>query len=247
MSLFPAQMRDHRYTGDDMLHGVIVERRQFLRISLSALAALTVNLWQPASAQQASKAQPALSWDDLIKRAIPSAERLTESLSPDEEAYLIKLSNLIQRRRNTPKAFFDLAQPVATHESLQRFPLLVLQFRLAPGAAIPYHDHREYNGVLTVTEGTMRIRSFKILDADPQPPLARTFQVRETSDVMLTKGAQSTLSRTRDNIHDLRAGPEGARFIDFFTLFDRDAHSVYLNVAEEPIDSADRIFEASWA
>lgn len=247
MSLFPAQMHDDSCAGDELLRGVIIERRQFLRISLGALAALTINIGQPASARQASKAQTLLSWDDLIERAIPLAERLTESLSPNEEAYLIKLSGLIQRRGAVPKAYFNLAQPVATHESLRRFPLLVLQFRLAPGAAIPYHDHRDYNGVLTIVEGAMRIRSFEILGAGPRPPRGRTFQIRETDNVMLTKGAQSTLSRTRDNIHDLRAGPEGARFIDFFTFFHQGAHSVYLNVAEQPSDSAKRIFHASWA
>ncbi len=81
---------------------------------------------------------------------------------------MIKLSSLIRRRQAVPKAFFNLAQPVAAHESLRRFPLLVLQFRLAPGAAIPYHDHRDYNGVLTVTEGALRIRSFEILGSDPR-------------------------------------------------------------------------------
>lgn len=247
MSLFPVQMRDDRCVGDDSLNGVIIERRQFLRISLGTLAALAVNLWHPASARQGSKPQSSLSWDDLIERAIPLAERLIQSLSPDEEAYLIKISGLIHRRRTVPKAFFNLAQPVAIHESLRHLPLVVLQFRLAPGAAIPYHDHRDYNGVLTVTEGAMRIRSFEILGSAPRPPRERTFQIRETDDVMLTKGAQSTLSRTRDNIHDLRAGPEGAHFIDFFTFFHQGAHSAYLNVAEQPSDSAKRIFDASWA
>jgi predicted metal-dependent enzyme (double-stranded beta helix superfamily) len=183
----------------------------------------------------------------LIEMAIPTAERLVNSLSPDEEAYLIELSGLIERQKAIPKAFFNFARPVAMHESLRRFPLLVLQFRLAPGAAIPYHDHRDYNGVLTVTEGAVRIRSFEILGSDPQPLRGHTFEIRETSNAMLTKGAQSTLSRTRDNIHDVRAGPEGARFVDFFTLFRQGAHSVSLNVSEQPRDAAKRIFEASWA
>src|SRR5690606_1022495 len=162
-------------------------------------------------------------------------------------AYLVHLSRLIERRRTDPKAYFNLAQPVAMHESLRHLPLVVLQFRLAPGAAIPYHDHRDYNGVLTVIEGAVRSRSFEILGSDPRPPRGPTFQIRETENVMLTKGAQSTLSRTRDNIHDLRAGPEGARFIHFFTFFHRGAHSSYLSVAEQPSDSAKRIFDASWA
>lgn len=247
MSLFPDKIRHDRPAVDESFDGVVIERREFLRVSLGTVAALTVNLFRCASAQQTNKTQTLLSLDEVIEKTIPLAERLIGSPSPDEEAYLTELSGLIERRAVIPKAFFNLAQPVAIHETRRRFPLLLLQFRLAPGAAIPYHDHRDYNGVLTVTEGGMRIRSFEMLGADSRPSRGRTFQIRETQSAVLTKGAQSTLSRTRDNIHDLRAGPEGVRFIDFFTLFNQDAHSVYLNVAERPKDSANRIFEASWA
>lgn len=247
MSLFPAQTRDDRCASDQLFDGVIIERRQLLRVSLGALAALAANFSQRGSAQPGSNAQTPLSWDDLIETVMPLADRLVDGVSPEEEPYLINLRGLIGRRREVPKAFFDLAQPVGTQESLRRAPLLVLQFRLAPGAAIPYHDHRDYIGVLTVTEGAVRIRSFEIEGSDPRPPRGYAFQIRETDDTTLVKGAQSTLSRTRDNIHDLRAGPAGARFIDFFTLFHQGAQSVYLNVDEQPRDSARRIFDASWA
>lgn len=232
---------------DARLGGVVIERRQFLSISLSALAAMTtVNFWNRACARQSSE-ESRLSWEALVDRALPLAERFVESDSPDEETYLMSLSRLIGRRSTTPRASFDLTRPVAVRESLRRLPILVLQLRLAPGAGIPHHDHRDYIGVLTVTEGALRIRSFKILGSDPRPPPARTFQIRETGNSLLAKDAQSTLSRTRDNVHELRAGPEGARFIDFFTCFNPGAHSVYLNVAEQPRDPTRRVFDASWA
>jgi PCO_ADO len=247
MSCFAAQTQDDWCDEDETFDGVIVERRHFLRASLATLAALTGNVWLGASAQESRQPRSAQSWDDVIGRAIPLAERLTEELSPDEEAYLVELSRLMEGWEAIPKAFFDLGRPVATHESLRRFPLWILQFRLAPGAAIPYHDHRDYIGALTVTDGAVRVRSFEILGSDPRPPQGRTFQICETGNAVLTRGAQSTLSRTRDNIHDLRAGPAGARLIDFFTLFREDAKSFYLNVAEQPTDSARRTFDASWA
>jgi hypothetical protein len=101
--------------------------------------------------------------------------------------------------------------------------------------------------VLTVTEGTVQIRTFEIVGPDTRPSKGSTFRIRETNRAVLSKGAQSTLSRIRDNIHDLRAGPAGARFIDFFTLFRQDAHSAYLNVAEQPNDPTNNAFDATWA
>jgi hypothetical protein len=172
---------------------------------------------------------------------------VVENTSSDEESYLVSLTRLIERGEDVPQAHFNLAQPVGTHQSLWQFPLLVLQFRLAPDAAIPFHDHRDYISALMVTEGTLCVRSFEILGPNPRPQPGQTFQIRQTNASILRKGAHSTLSRTRDNIHDLRAGPEGARFVDFFTLFNRSARSVDLNVAKQPVHADERIFDATWA
>ena len=233
--------------GGEVFPGVVVERRLFLRASASALAVLTINPCRHAISQQSGDPRDPLSWDDLIGIATKLAKQLVQSPTPNEELYLTDLSRLIGRRLSSPQAFFNLAQPVAEHEALRDFPLLVMQFRLMPGAAIPYHDHRNYIGVLTVTEGTVRVRSFEVDGAQPQPSKGSRFQIRETDDTLLAIGDQSTLSRTRGNIHDLRAGPRGARFIDFFTLYREDAHSTYLNVADEARDPTSRLFDANWA
>lgn len=226
--------------------GVFIERRQLVWVSLGTLVTLAVNSSLSTWAAQAAEVRSRPAWDALFVEAMSLAERLTQSKSPDEEAYLKKLSGLIGEGV-VPKASFDLTQAVATHETSRRFPLLVVQFRLAPHAVIPYHDHRDYIGVLTVTEGSLHVRSFDIVGKDRQPARDSTFRIRESHAAVLTRGSQSTLSRTRDNIHHLRAGPEGARLIDFFTMFQPGAHSVYLNVDEQPTDPVHRIFEARWA
>jgi hypothetical protein len=246
MSLLPGKIGNEWYDVGDGYDGLAIERRHLLWVSLGALTAFTISPWQSASALQTNTASTLPSWDALIARATLLARRLTASASPDEEAYLTELSGLIERGGRPPRPSFDLMEPVATDETLRRFPLLIVQFRLAPGAAIPYHDHRDYIGVLTVTEGSLRIRSFDILGRGPRPPRDSTFRIRETHSAILTAGSRSTVSRTRDNIHDLRAGPEGARLVDFFTMFRPSAHSVYLNVNEEPRDPAKRVFDASW-
>ena len=105
--------------------------------------------------------------------------------------------------------------------SYDELPFAVAQYKLAAGAAIPYHDHRDYNGVLRIVEGTASIRSFEIIGADQRPPNGGTFLIRETRRELLGAGQLSTLSRTRDNIHDIRAGNDGVRLVDFFTFFRR--------------------------
>ena len=60
----------------------------------------------------------------------------------------------------------------------------------------------------------------------------------------------STLTRGRGNIHGFRAGPQGARFVDFGVHF-RDpgpgptAFS-QLDIEPEPVDRARRVHMARW-
>lgn len=233
--------------GDESRRSVILERRRFLSISASAVAAIIAELWTPAIARQLIDAESSLSWSDLIKQAILLAKRVTSCNSSDEEAYLVDLEKLVIGSADPPTAYFNLAKSVAKYESEKRFPLVVSQFRMAPNAVIPFHDHRDYNGLLMVTNGTLRVRSYEIVDANQQPLEGGLFRIRETSDVVLSKRDSSTLTRTRDNIHQLEAGHEGARFVDFFTLFERNAYSKYLNVQKPIGESSNKFYDAHWA
>ncbi len=90
------------------------------------------------------------------------------------------------------------------------------------------------------------MRSFEVVGADARPPKGKSFDIRETHDGLLFPGRASVLSRSRDNIHDVRAGKEGARLLDFFTFFNPAGQSVFLDVQEKPRDPEKRIFEATW-
>ena len=71
--------------------------------------------------------------------------------------------------------------------------------------------------------------------------------LRETVDALLLPGRFSTLSSTRDNLHELVAGPEGARVLDIFTYLRKPAGSRYLDfVGEAPVDVARRLYRARW-
>ena len=56
----------------------------------------------------------------------------------------------------------------------------------------------------------------------------------------------SALGRNRENIHDLVAGKNGARVLDVFTFFAKNATSRYLDVEKKPRDAEARIYEAAW-
>jgi hypothetical protein len=230
---------------EDSLEGVRVERRELIYLSLGAFAALTLR-WPHALAGALTPLEGDLSWDAFLEHAVPMAERLVESFTPDEEAYLRALSSLARRAAAVPDVVLEPERHYDFGWSYDKLPFAVAQYKLAAGAAIPYHDHRDYNGVLRIVDGVASIRSFEIVGTDKRPPKGGTFLIRETRRELLGAGQLSTLSRTRDNIHDIRAGTDGVRMVDFFTFFSEDGASHYLDVDEQPRDPAKRIHEASW-
>lgn len=237
MSWFPERMAEDGPT--EVEDGVLLERRSLLKVSVGALALLSLNWPQRALAQEPATDDDAdLAWEALAKAALPLAEKLVRAKKPKEEVYLARLAALVHR----------LKVPADT-ESLQlKRPLVVAQFKLEPGRGFPWHDHRDYNGLLLCVAGEARVRSADILGGNPRPPKGKTFEIRETGNVQLTAGRVASLTRTRENVHDVRgAGRDGARLLDFFTFFESDGRSVPLQVAEQPKDAAQRIYEATWA
>ena len=165
------------------------------------------------------------------------AERLVSARKPNEEMYLSRLASLVYR----------LKIPAEGDELKAKRPLSVVQFKLQGGKGFPWHDHRDYNGLILCTAGEARVRSGDILGDDPRPRKGKSFEIRETANTLLLPGRVSTLTRQRENLHDVRgAGPRGARVLDCFTFFDPGGTSVYLKVDEKPKDAERRIYEASW-
>ena len=80
----------------------------------------------------------------------------------------------------------------------------------------------------------------------PAQDSGKSFEVRETRDDLILPGRISTLGRSRDNVHDLVAGKDGARVLDVFTFFSKRAGSRSLDVAEKPRDAEARVYEAAW-
>jgi hypothetical protein len=235
--------------GEEIADGVMIERREVLMLSVSALAAFCMGWPQRLLADEigAAKAEDGeLAWDNLIKLALPLAEELVKHPKPNEEAYLLHLSALIARLNKAPEGKFQPKRDVSAVDHYRKMPLVVVQFKLEAGAALPFHDHRDYIGILSSVSGEAQVRSFEIQGNNPIPPADSSFEIRETGSRILTPGRMSHLSRTRDNVHDIRAGKQGARLLDFFTFYSKEGKSVFMNVTDKPKDAERKVYEASW-
>ncbi len=252
MSWFLDDIDDDEREGTEMAEGVLVERRDVIKLSLGAIAALSLGWPMRALAEEGIKAplkgeDPTgdMTWEMLLKKVVPMAEHLVKAKKPNEEAFLFQVAAFAARLKDAPAPQFKGDRPVAAARLYRKLPFVALQFRLKPGAAIPFHDHREYIGVLNAMSGDAKVRSFDLVD-QKRPAKNATFTIRETRNDILRTGGISTLSRTRDNIHDVRAGKDGARLLDFFAFFSGKGSSVYLNVEDKPKDPEKGIYEATW-
>lgn len=125
-----------------------------------------------------------------------------------------------------------------------RAVVLTHQIHVAPGGAIPLHDHRDFFGAIVCADGEVEIRSFDLAQGSRDTD---EVTVRETSRVWLRPGRFSLLTRTRDNVHEFRAGPQGARVLDLFVWLDRAAHSRTLDWIDDPASQPkDRCYRARW-
>ncbi|MGE4159486.1 MAG: hypothetical protein AB7F75_10385 [Planctomycetota bacterium] len=216
-----------------------VTRREFLVVS-----AATLGLLLTGCLNHSVKEQP-LTFGEMAMKLDGMARSLVGSAHPDEEAYLQAVEQLVGRLGSPTPPDFQGRSPVTSCSGINGNPLKIVYFKLQPGARIPPHDHRDYNGVVHVMEGSARILSYDIAGkrpADSSEPLL----VRKTREVSAFKGDNSTLTRSRDNIHDIVAGPEGVVFMDVFTFFSEDGHSTYLTI-EDKKPGADGLYRARWS
>jgi hypothetical protein len=201
MSWFPESvpLDDDEKEGTFVAEGVLIERRDILRISLGALAVWSLGWTQRALAEDvnAPKSEPdnaELAWETLLKQALPMAEKLAASPKPNDDAFLFELASLVARLKMPPDAQFKGDKPLQAVETLRKMPFVVVQFQLQPQAAIPFHDHRDYAGLITCLSGEARVRSFDIVGEDKRPPKGKSFEIRETLNGILAPSRISTLS-----------------------------------------------------
>lgn len=213
--------------------GVEIIQHDCLHMSASALGLLLLE----GSSSHTWPELGSITWEEFIHDLIPRAESLLAQYL-DEETYVSQLAN--QLKRVAPLTI-PLWNKLVSHQLWQ-----VTEVRLDESLGFPHHDHRQYNGVILVLEGQVHIRSYDLLGPERTPPPGCRVRLRETANCIFTAGEFSTLTTTRDNVHDLRGGPGGCRLLDVFTWLGPNPQSVDLEVDEHPIEPGTNVYRASF-
>lgn len=237
--------------------GVLLQRRSFFRLSAATIAAgLAASCATVAGGKGAGTAlldEPptgeTLDLAEFMAQMSPRAKQFIASGGALEEAYLMSVGELMARLE-TPTYDQAMGATQAHVESRRSVgaPLefVAVMFQLEPGKGFPHHDHRNYNGVILGVEGEVHIKNYDFVNGSVVPPEGATFQIRQTRDERILPGRFSTLGTSRDNIHVVTAGPEGATVLDVFTFMTEDAKSYDMDVEAEPRDAERGIFDATW-
>jgi hypothetical protein len=234
--------------------GFVVERRFFVRAAPIAVAALALGLPEKLSAEGRGRFREtaSLDFDEFVKECAGLAKQAIADSSLNEEAHLFRLSLAASRLglKGVPRGrlgrFGGLNPPVEFGPLHVAAPLAIIQWRLAPGATLPAHNHEPADIISLCIEGECTVRHFDIVGDAPGYSSGETFLIRETRNDLLTPGRMSSLSTARDNIHTFRAGKEGAWGIDINSILPGNKKFSFLDFADRPRDPQNRIYEAAW-
>lgn len=238
--------------------GYVIERRFFVRAASIATAALAFAFPARALARNAetrrdiTSMDPVLDFEGFVKECAELAKNAQQEAGLNEEAHIFRLSATASRLRlqSVPKgklgAFAGLNPPVEFGPVKIAAPLAIIQWRLAPGATLPPHNHNPADIISLCIEGACTVHHFDIVDRAPDYSSKESFLIRESRNDLLTPGRMSSLSTIRDNIHTFHAGKDGAMGIDINSVLPGDKPFSFLDVAEKPRDPQNRIYEAVW-
>jgi len=193
-----------------------------------------------------------LDFEGFVKECAELAKIAQHETGLNEEAHIFRLSAAASRLRLTsvPKgklgAFAGLSPPVEFGPLTIAVPLAIIQWRLAPGATLPAHNHNPADVISLCLKGACTVRHFDIVDGAPDYSSKKPFLIRESRNDLLTPGRMSSLSTVRDNIHTFHAGKDGAMGIDINSILPGDKPFSFLDVAEKPRDLQNRIYDAVW-
>ncbi len=239
---------DH-FVGEEIEPGVTITRRQIFQFTaVAGLSLLAPAAWADKAKRKPRRKGPLkdITFQQLVKQLRPLSKKLVADNHPNEDAYLHAIASLLTRVTPLPDKPSSGKQKYAM-QALERVrPLVIYQIDMQPGAVIRLHDHRHYNGVLFGTQGEAAIRNFDLHGSKGIPKKGKEFEIRATQSLRIEPGRASTLSRSRDNIHEVVAGKKGARLLDVFTFFSDKAGSHYLEMDKTPVDAERQIFRARW-
>jgi hypothetical protein len=189
-----------------------------------------------------------ISYEEFATRAKTLAKELKAGVN--EDGYLFAVAALAARLTSVPairlERFGSFDPPVEFGPLFVEPPIFVIQWYLSPGAVLRPHNHPNANVVTLGLEGECRIRNYELDGSAPAFSSTTQFRVRQTHDDIITPGRINTLSSTRDNIHEFRAGRLGARGIDIGTMVAKQDAFAFVDIEANPVDPDTRVFRAKW-
>lgn len=251
-------------TERELSRGVVLERRMILGGGLGLLAAMFAPFPQRILGDELTTISPpqnaaaAIELETLIANLRPEARRLISSEKPDEEAYIRMAITELTKVTKLETYRFMPSGKGDWETDFQAFvpPVLVYQIRMSPNSVIELHDHRHHNGALSIREGSARVRSFDIFQdekdnkwdvaAGKVPAMEEEFLIQEKGELSLKTGQAAGLTRTRENIHQVEAGPDGCLLYDLFTNFTMNAQSFSIAWDGKYFDHSKKLCKVTW-
>ncbi len=245
MTYFSSESND-----SESCRGVRIERRA-LFFAPAALAVGTLGDAAHVRAEDELSEAP-LGFDGFVDACKALAAKHFEGGRIDADVYMHRLAAVAQRltRASVPKAeladFGAYAPPVRTGIAARALPILVIQWRLEPGAVLPPHNHTPGNVLSLCLEGECRVTHFEIEGDAPAPGAEGAFRLRKTLERLLTPGRSSTLTSGRDNIHTFRAGKRGALGIDINTFLPGEGDWSMIAAERDQERDVAELYDATW-
>jgi 2-aminoethanethiol dioxygenase/cysteine oxidase family protein len=222
-----------------------IERRVILwKMPMAAAAFL-------AAIPEVLRGSGPLTWNEFTARTTAVAKELYSAAGYDEDAYICRIAAEAVGAPDVPPGskmgrFGKLDPPVEFGPVYRGAPIMIIQWKLAPNAWLPPHNHPHFNVLSVGLEGEAVVTHYDVEGDAPPFDAAAAFTVRRTREMLIAPRRISTLTSSRDNVHTFRAGPKGARGIDINTPNGKDIGFSFLDIASKPQDGARGTYAARW-
>ncbi|HZS44129.1 MAG TPA: hypothetical protein VFC63_03440 [Blastocatellia bacterium] len=236
--------------------GAIEERRGFLWKPMLVIGGLVFagssKVWSQSSGSKSSLDGNDLDFNSFFNECSALANAAAKNENLNEEDHLCRLLSFVSRLRlqAVPTAklglFAGINPPIEFGPIKVSSPLSIIQWKLAPNAVLPAHNHNPADIVSVCLEGETLVRHFDLEGPAPEYSSTQTFRIRETRSDVLTPGRVSTLTQRRDNIHTFIAGDNGALGMDVNSFLPGNKPFSFLDYSSKPIDPKRRVYEAVW-
>ncbi|MGI9276397.1 MAG: hypothetical protein ACR2PT_16330 [Endozoicomonas sp.] len=207
------------------------------------MISLPLNSWPRDTFEQTVQSR---SYDTAMADIATKAAELDNPDAMEEEGYLLWVMGRLMMVEDLPAPPVELydAHPEGSGVQVFRQRMGRVEFchlLFEPGSVIPFHDHWNCNGVMRVLRGEVTTHNYDLLEQGLDGMV-----LQPSVQVWMTPGRMLSLSRHRDNIHQVTAGPDGAHVLDVFTLLGSGAGSRYMQVGAPGSASRSDLAIARW-